>query len=102
VTIDELLVEARKIWPTPMDLSEIIVALGVIYGDICRLERDFGPIPPGSEVWKELEKELGNIVFSTIRWMDDLDLRPGDCIASAQFAQRRFRGRIPFPEKEKE
>lgn len=36
----------------------------------------------------EIKKELGNIIFSTIRWCDDLGLSPEECIELAKTAQK--------------
>ena len=38
----------------------------------------------------ELKKELGNMIFSTIRWCDDLSFNPEECIELARKAQKEF------------
>ena len=82
--LEQLLVEARKIWgDLRMDKSEIAVALGVVYGDICRSTRD-------NEEEDVLKKELGNILFSTLRWMDDLGFETNECVRMAMSAQAKF------------
>ena len=56
---------------------------------MCRVER-------GSEKDQEtdrddeLQKELGNIIFSTIRWCDDLGYNPEACVKRAIEAQEKF------------
>ena len=89
--IQELKEKAREIWGKnyKMTLPEIIVALGVIYGDICRYERNS---PKDAEMHdiNELKKELGNVIFSTIRWCDDLGLDPEQCIELGIKAQKNF------------
>ena len=87
--IDSLLAEARKIWgDTHMSLDHIAVAMGVVYGDICRQARNN---KEGVLIDKaELKKELGNIITSTIRWCDDLGFDPKDCIVLAQEAQSAY------------
>lgn len=88
--IKELLDEARKIWgDKKLTLEEIIVRQGVTIGDIHRYARDQveGDVPDETE----LKKELGNIIFSTIRWCDDLGYNPEDCIRLAQQAQRNYK-----------
>ena len=92
MTIEELLRESRKIWgDEKLTLEEIIVRQGVAIGDIHRYARDKieGNPPPKSE----LKKELGNIIFSTIRWCDDLGYSPEDCIELAKKSQVKYRQR---------
>jgi len=88
--IKTLLSRGRNIWPNKMALSEIIVALGVVYGDICRWQRQ-APKDSARHTENELMKELGNIIFSTIRWCDDLGYDPEDCVESALVAQEKFK-----------
>lgn len=77
--------EARTIWgDLQMDKQEIAVALGVVYGDICRQIRD------GFSDDEELKKECGNVVFSMIRWMSDLGFEAEECISKAIDAQRSY------------
>ena len=73
-----------------MSLSQIIVRMGKVFGDICRWERD--AIKDKSvHNEEELKKELGNIIFSTIRWCDDLGFDPEDCIKEAIECQKKFK-----------
>lgn len=90
--IDELLKKAREIWGDQrLTLEEIIIRQGVAIGDIHRYARDKSE---GKEVDEaELKKELGNIIFSTIRWCDDLGYSPEECIGLAQEAQTAYRQR---------
>lgn len=86
--IEELLELARKTWPQKMSEQEIAVAMGVVYGDICQYVRDHSE---DKDVNVEvLKKELGNIIFSTIRWCDDLGLDPNECIELAKATQERY------------
>ncbi len=79
-----MLSEGRKIWgDLRMSDQEIAIALGVVYGDICRCLRD-------GKTEEELKKELGNIVFSTVRWIDDLGFDASECIELAMNAQDNF------------
>jgi hypothetical protein len=89
--IKNLLKEGREIWGNKkLTLSEIIVRMGKVFGDICRWER-------GAEKDKsihtdqELKKELGNIIFSAIRWCDDLGYDPEECINEAIACQKNFK-----------
>jgi len=78
--IKELLKTAREIWGDQhLSLSQIIVSMGKVFGDICRWERNYGR-DKATHTDEELKKELGNIIFSTIRWCDDLGYNPEECI----------------------
>ena len=66
--------------------------MGVIFGDICRWGREREGIPTKEEM-QELKKELGNMIFSTIRWCDDLGFDPEDCINLAIKCQERYQDR---------
>lgn len=85
---EDLLEQAREIWPESMTGQEIAVAMGVIYGDICRIARDK---TEGKDVDEsELKKELGNIIFSTLRWCDDLGFKPKECLEIAIKANQKY------------
>jgi hypothetical protein len=91
MNINELLQESRRIWGhEKSSLSEIIVRMGKVFGDICRYERD-APKDKAVHTKDELQKELGNILFSTIRWCDDLGLDPEACIKKAIDCQEKFK-----------
>ncbi|PIN91512.1 hypothetical protein COU61_02190 [Candidatus Pacearchaeota archaeon CG10_big_fil_rev_8_21_14_0_10_35_13] len=64
--------------------------MGKVFGDICRWERN---APKDKEIHndKELKKELGNIIISTIRWCDDLGYDPEGCIEIAKECQKNFK-----------
>ncbi len=85
MTIKELLAQGRKIWADTLPLGQfdIVVAMGVVYGDICRNVRDEGTP-------EEMQKEMGNIILSTIRWCDDQGFDPEECIRKAIQCQREF------------
>ena len=88
--IKNLLSQGREIWGNQrLNLSQIIIRMGKVFGDICRWERD---TPKDKDVRTEndLKKELGNIIFSTIRWCDDLGFDPEECIEKAIDCQKRF------------
>ena len=88
--INELLHKAKEIWGNEkLNLSAIIVRLGKVFGDICRYERN-APKDMGKHNDDELKKELGNIIFSTIRWCDDLGYDPEECIKKAIDCQKEF------------
>jgi hypothetical protein len=91
--IKQLLNESQQIWGGKKNnLVQIIVRMGKVFGDICRYERNEKPTDAPSEA--ELKKELGNMIFSTIRWCDDLGYDPEDCINAAIEAQKDYQKKI--------
>jgi hypothetical protein len=87
--INELLKQSRDIWgEKPMSLEHIVLASGVVQGDLSRLARD---VKEGKELnEEELKKEMGNLIFSAIRWCDDLGFTPSECINKAIDAQKEY------------
>lgn len=101
-----LRVQAREIWGADnLTLPMIVLRLTVGVGDLARLARDGepdvqsyvegkGPLvvdTRAQDAWRrELKKELGNIIFSTIRWIDDLGLDVLECLDLAIEAQEKF------------
>ena len=88
--IANLLEQGRGIWGNQkLNLAQIIVRLGKIFGDLCRYERD--AIKDKSiHTDDDLKKELGNVIFSTIRWCDDLGYDPEECVRIAIDCQKKF------------
>ena len=90
VDTEEILATARDIWgPGKNTLEEIAIALQVVCGDISRQARDHQERGTFSVV--EIQKELGNLLLSTVRWIDDTGLNPSGCILHASSAQRIYR-----------
>lgn len=88
--IKELLKTGRDIWGNDkFSLSQIIVLMGKVFGDICRWERD-AKKDKLVHTDEDLKKELGNVIFSTVRWCDDLGYDPEECINIAIDAQKKF------------
>ncbi|MBU0619489.1 MAG: hypothetical protein V1768_02505 [Patescibacteria group bacterium] len=88
--VKKLLQLSRVIWGNQkLNLSQIIVRMGKVFGDICRWERD-AIKDKNIHADSELKKELGNIIFSTIRWCDDLGYDPEECINIAINCQKKF------------
>jgi hypothetical protein len=87
---------ARAIWGEGrMTIDEIPVRLMVGLGDIARAARDTCTDPTAGEVMEarlvpEVKKELGNLIFSTIRFCDDLGFDVEECLELAIKAQRKF------------
>jgi hypothetical protein len=87
--IKQLLIEAREIWgEKKCDLPRIIIRMGKVFGDICRYARNEKPTDAPSEA--ELKKEMGNMIFSSIRWCDDLGYDPEECVNLAVKAQKEY------------
>ena len=88
--IKNLLEQGRDIWGEGrLSLAQIIVRMGKVFGDLCRWER--GAVKDQSmHTDEELKKELGNMIFSTIRWCDDLGYDPEECIQIAIDCQNKF------------
>ncbi len=88
--IKEILRIEREIWADMrMTLSQIIPAMGKVFGDICRWERN-AEKDKAIHTDTELKKELGNIISSTVRWCDDLGYDPEECVEIALDSQRKF------------
>lgn len=89
--IQNLLKNGKEIWGNQkLTLPEIIIRLGKVFGDICRWERN-SPKDQDTHNEQELKKELGNVIFSTIRWCDDLGYDPEECIKIAIDCQINFK-----------
>ena len=91
MTIKDLLQKSREIWgEEKLSLAQIIVRLGKVFGDLCKWERN-SEKDEVTHTDEELKKELGNIIFSTIRWCDDLGYDPEECVELAQKCQKEFK-----------
>lgn len=87
--VRELLDRGRLIWGNHRyRIDEIVVRLMVGVGDLARLARSSAPTL--DEYQHEVKKELGNVIFSTIRWCDDLGFDVIECLALAIEAQKKF------------
>jgi hypothetical protein len=88
--IKKLLKEGQEIWGKQnLTLSQIIVRMGKVFGDICRWERNSQrQIDMYDE--RELKKELGHMIFCNILWCDELGFDPEECIQEAIKSQRKF------------
>ena len=89
-----LRVHGRQIWGDARSpLPDIVVRLMVGVGDLARIARDSNALrfkEPTMPLRRELQKELGNIIFSTIRWIDDLGLDVLECLDLAIETQEKF------------
>ena len=91
--IKELLDSSRRIWGDKrFNLAQVIVRMGKVFGDICRYARNEKATDVVFE--EELKKEMGNMIFSTIRWCDDLGYDPEECVDLAIVAQKEYQKNI--------
>jgi len=89
MTIAEILNQEQQIWNhQKLSLSQIIIRMGKVFGDICKYERNEKPSDRLNDT--EIKKEMGNMITSTIRWCDDLGYDPQDCINLALKAQKKY------------
>ncbi|HRZ34038.1 MAG TPA: hypothetical protein P5548_04030 [Candidatus Moranbacteria bacterium] len=89
--ISDLLNQGRQIWgKQKLTLSQIIVRMGKVFGDICRWERNASK-DNKTHTKQELQKEMGNMILSSVRWCDDLGFDPEKCIEEALKAQKKFK-----------
>lgn len=96
--LSALRVQARQIWgerPQGYEhIDRMAVRLMVGVGDLARLARDGYPHHGTNEdrerYHREVQKELGNVVFSMIRWIDDLGYDVLGCLDLAIEAQEKF------------
>lgn len=91
--VRELAELGRTIWGDHRyRLDEITIRLMKGVGDLALICRNGEPRSPELRVERTLEikKELGNIIFSTIRWCDDLGFDVIECVALAVEAQRKY------------
>ncbi len=85
----EILEAERQIWGADkLTREQIAVRLGVVLGDICRETRAADKDRFLKD--EDLKKELGNLIASTVRFIDDLGFDPAECVALALAAQEKF------------
>lgn len=90
MTFSELLKKERAIWGNDKQAVEhIVVCMGKTYGDISAQAR--AQLEKGQLDEQELKKELGNMVASTVRWIDDLGFDVQECIDLALKSQEKYR-----------
>lgn len=90
MNIKDLLATGKQIRGNQkLPLSQIIVRMWKVFGDICRRERN-APKDAPKHNDEELKKELWNIIFSTIRRCDDLWYDPEECVKIAMDCQEKF------------
>ena len=88
--VREILKNSKDIWgDEKLSLSQMIVRLGKVYGDICRYERN---APKDADVHndEELKKEFGNLIVTSIKFCGELGYDPEECIKSASDCQKKY------------
>jgi hypothetical protein len=88
--IRELQNKSKEIWgDEKLSLTQILVRLGKVYGDICRWERN-AIKDKETHTDKELKKEFGNLIFASIKFCDELGYDPEECISLAIKCQEEY------------
>jgi len=90
MNLQQLLDEERSIWGSKkQNLEHIVICMGKTYGDIAKEARSH--LEGGTVHETELKKELGNMIASTIRWIDDLGYSSDECLSLALAAQKAYK-----------
>ncbi|MGZ6005358.1 MAG: hypothetical protein ACXWLH_04375 [Candidatus Saccharimonadales bacterium] len=90
MNLDELLKRERQIWgDNQQAIEHIVVCMGKTFGDISAQAR--AKIEKGEFDAIELKKELGNMIASTVRWVDDLGFDIQECINLALQSQQKYK-----------
>lgn len=110
-----LLTAARTAWPDPTDLGDMPTNLGAVHGDICHATRELvathrlprvtmtdaatsisrlnDQMARRRELAADLTRELGNLILTAARYLDDLGIGLPDAIDAATAAQHAYRTR---------
>jgi hypothetical protein len=88
--IKDILKQAKEIWKDEkLSLSQIIVVLGKVFGDICRWERNYEK-DRQTHTDNDLKKELGNLIVCGIKFCEELGYNPEECIQLAIDSQKKI------------
>jgi hypothetical protein len=80
----------RAIWGQDrLTLEGVVVRLSVDLGKLARIARGADK-DAALQTNEELATDMGNIIFSMIRWCDDLGLDPAYCVGLAIVRQTKF------------
>lgn len=90
-TLELLQKKGREIWgkDEKMTIQEVVIRLGVNFGKLARFARG-ATKDRSAESVENLERELGNTIFSLIRWTQSLGCDLKRSIDLAIEAQERF------------
>ncbi|MBI2484950.1 hypothetical protein HYW18_02255 [Candidatus Uhrbacteria bacterium] len=90
MTIQEILSLEKEIWKEQnLTLPEMIIRHGVTMGDLCRIARRANK-DSALQTPEELQKELGNLITSSVRFCADLGFDPDVCVERSLECQRKF------------
>lgn len=88
--IRDILAKTREIWKDEkLSLSQIIVIIGKVFGDICRWERNYEK-DKHVHTDADLKKELGNLIVCGIKFSEELGYDPEECIQLALESQNKI------------
>lgn len=76
------LARSRQAFPDPTGPDAYPTLLAVVTGDIARITRDAEGNYDQLDI-VEIGVELGNLVLSSLRWLEDLGLDPAEVLAAA-------------------
>jgi len=86
----EILKKTKEIWQgEKLSLSQMIVVVGKVFGDICRWERDYAK-DKASHTDEDLKKELGNLILCGIQFSQQLGYDCDECIHLALESQKKI------------
>lgn len=92
--VQTILREGRSIWNgvpvcgEPVSVPTIAIVLGKIHGDLCYQARR---VLEGRDAsTDDLRRELGNLITTAVRWVDDLGFDIDDCLQASYTAQRAY------------
>jgi hypothetical protein len=90
MSVGYLLKRARDLWgPDRLSLEGVVVRLSVDLGKLARIAR--GADKDADQITADaLAVAMGNVIFSMIRWCDDLGIDPVVCIRMAIERQCEF------------
>lgn len=92
--IKDILKSAKKIWgDEKLTLSQMIIVLGKVFGDVCRWERNYAK-DKKTHTENELKKELGNFIVSSTKFCDQLGYDPEECIRLALESQGKISNEV--------
>lgn len=88
--VQDILKQGKEIWPgQKLTLSQMIVVLGKVFGDICRWERNYAK-DEKTHSDDDLKKELGSLIACTVKFCDDLGYDPEECIKLSLESQKKI------------
>lgn len=94
MNIKDLHTKSRDIWgDEKLTLAQMIVVYGKVFGDICRWERGYEK-DKQTHTDEDLKKEIGNMIFTSIKFAGELGYSPEECIELAIKSQEKISKQI--------